>query len=279
MFDYRLQVNQQYGRDRLADRIIAALEAAGKNVEQLTRADLSTFDEFHIGGLPETRNLAARIPEFKPGAKVLDIGSGLGGPARTLAAEYGCEVVGLDLTAEFCDAATRLTELVGLSDHVTFQQGDALDMPFDDNSFDVVWTQFTCMNIEDKQRLYAQAQRVLRNEGYLAFHEVMAGDEPDLIFPVFWADSEHINYLQPPGTIQQRLEQQGFQQADWADLTQYSINWFENMLEQRKKNSGKPPLGFNVFVGEDTPRKAANVIQNLRERRAVVAQAVYQAKN
>ena len=276
MAAYDHQVNQQYGRHSLSDQIIAALEAAGKDIDHLTRDDLSTFDEFHIGGLQETRNLAERIPDFRPGMRVLDIGSGLGGPARTLAAEYGCEVVGLDLTEEFCEAAARLTDLVGLSDRVTFQHGDALDMPFEDYSFDVVWTQFAGMNIEDKHGLYAQCRRVLRDGGCFAFHEVLAGNTPDLIYPVFWADTAEINHLRSPDVMQQTLEAVGFRQVEWVDLTQYSTDWFEKMLAARKNTTEKPPLGFNVFVGESTPQKAANVIQNLQEGRVRVVQAVYQ---
>lgn len=278
MSDYSPKVNKQYGRDNLADQIIAALKNDGKDITKLTRADLSTFDEFHIGGLVETRNLVNKIPNFKKGYKVLDVGSGLGGPARTLADEFECEVVGLDLTVEFCNAATKLTELVGLSDKVNFKQGNALDMPFEDNSFDVVWTQFAGMNIDDKLRLYEQCFRVLRDGGYLAFHEVMAGEKEGLIFPVFWADNDDVNFLQPIDTVQTILTDIGFEQVEWLDLTQYSYEWFEKMIEQRKQQTEKPPLGFNVFVGEDTPLKAQNIINNLREKHITVAQAVYQAK-
>jgi len=213
MSDYSPQVNKQYSRDNLADQIITPLKNDGKDIDNLTRADLSTFDEFHIGGVVESRNLVSKIPDFNADCKVLDVGSGLGGLARTLADEFGCTVVGLDLTVEYVNVATKLTELVGLSDKVSFKQGNALDMPFEDNSFDVVWTQFAGMNIEDKQKLYAQCHRVLKDGGYLAFHEVMAGAKADLIFPVFWADTDEVNFLQPPETIQAILSDVGFEQV------------------------------------------------------------------
>jgi ubiquinone/menaquinone biosynthesis C-methylase UbiE len=273
MTTYRENINQQYGREKLGDQILSALAAAGIDTDNLTRADLGAFDEFHIGGRAETRKLASRVPNLGPGMRVLDVGSGIGGPARTLADEFGCEVVGLDLTEAYCKAAKTLTQRIGLSDKVTFQHGDALDMPFEDDRFDVVWTQFAGMNIQDKARFYAECNRVLRKDGFFAFHEVMDGPTPDLIFPVFWANSDDVNFLHPPESIQQALAESGFQQHEWVDLTEHSTDWFENMLV---KTSNQPPkVGFNVFVGEDTPQKAANIIENLRDGRIIVVQAIY----
>ncbi len=271
------KVNKQYGRDNLPDQILTALGNAGKDLDNLTRADLGTFDEFHIGGLAETRILISKIPDFQQGSKVLDMGSGLGGPARTLADEFDCEVVGIDLTQEYVKAATVLTERVGLSDKITFKQGDVLDMPFEDNSFDVVWTQFVGMNIEAKQTFYEQAYRVVRDGGYLAFHEVMAGENDGLIFPVFWADVAEVNHLRSPETVQEILADVGFEQIEWVDLTQASVEFFEKMLTARKQQTEKPPLGFNIFVGEETPLKAQNIIKNLDAGHIKVVQGIYKA--
>lgn len=271
-------LNQQYSRDHLVDQILDALKRDGKDLDNLTRADLSTFDEFHIGGIAETRNLIDRIPNFKNGCKVLDMGSGLGGPARTLADEFGCDVVGIDLTADYVDVATKLTELVGLSDKATFKQGSVTDMPVADDSFDVVWTQFVGMNIEDKQKFYEEAYRVCKDGGYLAFHEVLAGEKDGLITPVFWADTVDVNFLRSPEAIQKLLSDIGFEQIAWVDLTQYSSEWFKQMIERRKQQTEKPPLGFNIFVGDQTPIKAQNIVNNLRENHITVFQAVYQAK-
>ena len=181
--------------------------------------------------------------------------------------------MGLDLTEEYSKAAATLTEKTGLSDKVAFRHGNALDMPFDDDSFDVVWTQFAGMNIDDKQRLYEQCFRVLRKDGFLAFHEVLDGPTPGTVFPVFWADADDVNFLQPQESIQNTLEQIGFQQHEWVDLTAHSVEWFENMLTSAAQRP--QALGFKVFVGESTPQKAANVITNLREGRVTVVQAVY----
>jgi ubiquinone/menaquinone biosynthesis C-methylase UbiE len=207
--------------------------------------------------------------------QVLDVGSGLGGPARTLAAEFGCSVTGIDLTEEFCRAAEMLTERVGLSDKVKFNVGSALEMPFDNNSFDVVWTQFAGMNIADKDKLYAEFRRVLRPGGVLALHEVMAGTVSDLHYPNFWANEPTLNFLRQPDEVHQLLVSAGFQEIHWIDLTQHSFEWFRAMLASRPANE-KPPLGFQVFIADSVQQKAVNIIRNLEEKRVTVMQAVFE---
>jgi ubiquinone/menaquinone biosynthesis C-methylase UbiE len=276
MDGYSTSVNRQYGQDDLSTRILTALQNAGRNIDQLTREDLLTFDEFHIGGIAETRNLA-KSAGLRAGMHVLDVGSGLGGPARTLAAEFGCSVTGLDLTEEFCRAAAMLTERVGLSDKVTFKVGNALEMPFDDNSFDVVWTQFVGMNIADKETLYSEFRRVLRLGGVLALHEVMAVASRDLHYPNFWANEPSLSFLSQPDEVRQLLASTGFDGVSWIDLTQCSFEWFRAMLASRAANNN-PPLGFQVFIADSVQQKAANVIRNLEENRVTVIQATWELR-
>ncbi len=271
--NYHQSVNQHYGQPDLKAKVLAALQNAGKNIDALTRDDLKAFDEFHFGGIVETRNLA-ELADLKSEIQLLDVGSGLGGPARTLAAEFGCHVTGLDLTEEFCQAAEMLTERVGLADRITFQQGNALDMPFEDNHFDVVWTQFTGMNIEDKPLLYSQIRRVLKNGGILAIHEVMAGSVHDLHYPVFWTNNPALNYLRSPQDIRQLLTERGFEAVAWKDLTKHSAEMFHGLIE-RANQTEPPPLGLNIFISDSLPQKTANVLRNLEENRISVIQAVF----
>jgi ubiquinone/menaquinone biosynthesis C-methylase UbiE len=125
------------------------------------------------------------------------VGGGIGGPARTLAAEFGCTVTVLDLTEAYC----RLGELTGLSDRVSFRHGSAYDMPLGDGGFDVAWTQHSSMNMEDKERLYAEIRRVLRPGGTLVLHEVVAGPVQPVQFPVPWASDPSISFLRAPEEI------------------------------------------------------------------------------
>src|SRR5688572_25709446 len=150
-------VNEHYGLQDLGTALIEALRAEGKDPDNLSHQDLAMADHFHSRGKEATLELA-RMADLKPGQSVLDIGGGIGGPARVLAAEFGCVVTVLDLTEEYCRVGEMLTERTGLSDKVTFKVGNALDMPFPDASFDVAWTQHSSMNIADKESLYSEAQ-------------------------------------------------------------------------------------------------------------------------
>ena len=153
-------VETHYGRSDLGEAILAALKAAGKDLDHLTPDDLAPIDEFHGGQRPATIRLAELVG-FTGTERVLDVGSGLGGPSRYLAWHYGCRVSGVDLTAEFVRIAEMLTRLTRLTDKADFRHGNALELPFEDMSFDVVWSQNAAMNIADRDRLYREMRRVL----------------------------------------------------------------------------------------------------------------------
>ena len=273
MSAYAESISQYYGQPDLGATILAALERAGKDIERLTRDDLAPFEEFHIRGRAATRELAAAAG-LREGMAVLDVGSGIGGPARTLAAEFGCQVTGLDLTEEYCRAAEMLTARVGLGDKVTVRHGNALEMPFDDQTFDQVWMQHTWMNIENKERLFGEIRRLLRPGGRLALYEIFAGSVAPPHFPVPWADDPAISFLLPPEEARRLLGRAGFHELEWNDLTQPSMELFRQ-LRAAAGQGGPPPLGLHLII-DDFAEKAANVLRNLEEDRIVVAQAVYE---
>lgn len=270
-------LNEHYSQPQLIDRLLGALKQAGKDVNTLTREDIFTFDEFHIRGREATRELA-QAADLKEGLEVLDIGCGIGGPARTLAAEYGCMVVGLDLIDEYCRTATLLTERVGLQDRVRFQQGTALDLPFDDASFDVVWSQHVTMNIEDKRGMFAEIRRVLRPHGRLALHTICAGSQTPPYFPVPWANTPAISYLEPADDLYQLLIALGFTERVWQDVSEVSLAWFQQLVANMKTRSkdAPPPLGLNLLMGQTTPEKAVNVVRNLEEDRIKVVLGIFE---
>ena len=274
MSGYFEAINKHYGSHNLGLKILKSLADAGLNLDNLSREDLVSFEEFHIGGRGETRNLA-QMADLRKGVHVLDAGCGIGGPARTLAAEFGCKVTGLDLTLAYCDAATMLTARVNMAALVDFRHGSALEMPFDDGVFDVVWMQHISMNIEDKAALYREIRRVVRPGGRLVFHDIMAGDGSELHFPVFWTDKPSLNFLTGPEHIRQLLAECGFEQFHWEDVTERSIQWFEGNKTRLEKD-GPPPLGLDVIVGRNVPQKAANVSRNLVEGKIVAIQAGFE---
>jgi ubiquinone/menaquinone biosynthesis C-methylase UbiE len=187
-------IARHYSGGGLLDRLLAALDRAGKDIEHLTIDDTAPFDEFHSRRRKATEELAALL---RPAATdhVLDIGSGLGGPARYLTTTYHCRVSGVDLTDEFVIAATDLTRRTGLADQVDFRQGSALDIPFPDASFDLGWTQNVAMNIQDRARWYGEMRRVLKPGARLAIQDVVQGPGGPLHYPVNWADSPAISFL------------------------------------------------------------------------------------
>ncbi|MCM2251624.1 MAG: methyltransferase domain-containing protein [Ramlibacter sp.] len=265
-------LQQHYAARDVGAEILAALQKMGKDIARLTPADLAPIDEFHIRGRAATLELA-RAAGLDATKRVLDVGSGLGGPARNIAREFGCHVTGIDLTAEYCRAAQMLTERSGLAAQVEFLQGDALELPFADASFDVVWTEHVAMNIPDKARLYSEMRRVLKPGGTLAIYDVLAGPAGTVYFPVPWARVPETSFLSTPQELRRLLEQTGFQIADWADTTGQARSWFAALSEKIRKE-GLPSLGFHLLLGPEFREMAHNQRRNLDEDRIALAQIV-----
>ncbi len=274
MNNYAHAINEHYGKPQLVEKIHAFLKNEGKDIDSLTCDDLTAFDELHIGGRGETRNLA-KIVKISEGVEVLDVGSGVGGPARTLAGEFGAQVTGLDITEEFCRVARELTKRVGLADKTAFHHGSALEMPFADESFDIVWTQFASMNIHDRNTLYREMFRVLRPGGALAIHEVMGASDTPLKFPVLWAQESAISFVKPAEWVRQELATVGFREKLWNDMTEFSIRWFENKKHVAKSDESKK-ASKAVFGSDDLAERAGNVLYNMQEGSIVVIQTVWE---
>lgn len=274
--NYEQSINDHYGTENLEEIILTAFEEHGKDASSLTREDIAAVEEFHIRGRDATREMV-QLADIQEGTEVIDIGSGVGGPARTLAAEYGCSVTGVDLVEEYCRVAEAFTDRVGLSDRVTFRQGNALDLPFADASFDVAWLQHMTMNVEDKHQLMAEAHRVLRPDGRLALYEICAGPGGDTLFPVPWAEHAGLSFLATPDELKEHATSAGFEQVAWRDVTQKSLEWFKDELAKMKNRpaDAPTPLGLNLLIGESTPIKVKNLIRNIEEDRIRVVQAVY----
>jgi SAM-dependent methyltransferase len=141
---------------------------------------------------------------------VLDLGAGIGGPARGLAVRYGARVTALDATGRFCRANEALCEATGLADRVEVIHADALAPPFRDGAFDLVWTQAVLQNIPDKARLFAEAHRLLRPAGRLALFEPVALADRPLHFPVPWADHPSDSFLVTADELRDSVEAAGF---------------------------------------------------------------------
>ena len=265
-------IETHYTRADLGDVILAALANAGKDVNRLTPAELAPVDQFHIRGRVATLELAQAVG-LDDTKRVLDVGSGVGGTARALAAEFGCRVTGIDLTDEYCRAATLLTARTGLTHLVDYRQGDATCLPFDDQSFDVVWTEHVAMNIPDKGRLYREMHRVLKPGGTLAIYDVLAGACGPVHFPVPWARTPQTSFLVSPDELRALLDEACFEVSAWVDTTEAARTWFVALAEKIARE-GLPALGFHLLLGPDFREMAHNQGRNLQEGRIVLAQVV-----
>ena len=265
-------VGEHYGRGDLATRILETLLAAGKDPDALAPKDLTPVDQLHARGRAATLELA-RLAGIATGMRVLDVGGGLGGSARTLASEFGCAVEVLDLTEEFCRAGGVLTARTGLDDRVSFRHGNALEMPYPDAGFDAAWLQHSSMNIPDKERLYGEIHRVLRPGGRLALHEILAGPVSPIYFPVPWARDPTLSHLCPPEEVRSLLRETGFEELAWIDETTPALRWYQERLAALLTTP--PPLGPHVVFGDLFGEMFRNQVLNLSEGRISVIQALF----
>lgn len=270
-------VNAHYGGiEGIEDRIVAALITAGKDGNGLTIEDFALYDQLHTGGIQSSRALAT-LAVIAPGERFVDVGGGLGGPARMLAQEFGARVTVIDLTTGFIEAGAGLTARTGLTESVTFQHGDATAMPFPDGSFDVAWTQHATMNIAAKDRLYSEIFRVLRPGGRLVFHEIMAGAATPLIYPVPWAGDASISFVRSPDEIRAILRDLGFVETVWRDTTSNAVEGIRAQREQaaaaQASSSALPSR--EVVLGPNFAKGIAGLAQNLAESRVVTVMAVF----
>src|SRR2546430_7329974 len=257
-------VEAHYTSQSLSKTILAALKAAGKDLDHLTPDDLAPVDEFHGGQRPATIRLA-QLVGFTGSERVLDVGSGLGGPSRFLAWHCGCQVSGIDLTTEFVRVANLLTEKTGLVDRVDYRQGSALELPFEDTSFDVLWSQNMAMNIADRERLYREMRRVLKPGGKLALQEVAAGPGGPPHYPVQWARTPNISFLYLQSETREKLEMAGFRVLVWQDTTEPAL---AAAVARAGNAVGPPPaLGTHLILGDDWQPMFRNSARNLEERR------------
>ena len=274
MPSYEQSISDQYGQSDLSSKILTALQDAGKDIDSLTTNELSSFDQHHSGGLAATKELSSLVG-LREGIRVLDVGSGVGGPARTLATEYGCDVTGIDLTEEYCHAAEMLTARLGLEARVRFHCGSALDMPFDDGTFDVVWMQNSSMNIPDKENLYSEVRRVLRIGGSLATQDVLSGPVEPLYYPVPWAADSSLSSMIGAEDLRNLLGQLGFIESAWIDGTELAMKSAKERVAAASAESPSP-ISQVLFVNQDERETMENILRNYEEGRTLIVKSVFE---
>jgi SAM-dependent methyltransferase len=265
----------QYGAADFVARVEAVLQQAGLGEGIIPWQALAPLDQFHVGGMAATQALAERL-QVTPGASILDLGCGPGGPSRALAAGHGATVTGIDINPALIALATMLTRRTGIADRVSHITADATALPFAPESFDLAWTQHVAMNIADRHALYAGVHRVLRPGGRFALYDVVAGNAGPLHFPVPWARDPAASFLLTPDATRAVLEACGFEILTWADVTEAGRSWSQNQ-------AATPPdqlksLTLPLIMGPDFPARTANLRRNFDQGRARLLQAVMQRR-
>ena len=255
----------------LGDTLLNALAQAGLDPQALDVDDLAPLDEFHALGRAASLALA-ELADVQPGERVLDVGAGIGGPARFLAARYGAHVTALDATDRFCRAAELLTRGAGLADRVQIVCDDALALPFPDHSFDLAWTQALIQNVSDKAQLIAEMARVVRPGGRLAMFELVAGPGGPLEFPVPWGDQEEHSWLATPEAFRGLLDSGPLTLTTWNEGPA-ALETIVNAAQSVPAPPSEPQLGLHLLM-PDYEARMAGLARNVAQQKIVLVQAV-----
>lgn len=270
MADLAKIINSVYGSPETADQVLKAAAGTGHDIREVTPGMLSSMDELHAMGREATLRLG-KLAGFDDDTSVLDIGCGIGGAARTIAHAFGSRVTGIDLTEEFCRAATELSRAVGISELVEFRHGNALDLPFEAASFDGAVMIHMNMNIPDKATLFSEAARVLKPSGTLAMWEVCKGDDPgELVFPVPWSDDASSSFLVSHDEMNGLLETAGFSLERTENALAEIRAWSAAQGEAEARN--RVP-GLEVVI-KNFPEKQKNAVENAMNGRLSVIRVI-----
>ena len=261
-------ISAHYARGDPLGRLRAALLDDGVDPDHPTMEALAPYDHFHGRGLEATEELADLLTVAQ-GDHILDIGSGIGGPARYIAQRFGARITGIDLTAEFCEVARHLTTALGMEDRVDFKQGDALAMPFGDASFDGAYSMNVSMNIADKAAFYAEIHRVLRPGGWLVLSELAQGPGGAPAYPTPWARTADSSFLATPQQTREGLEAAGFAISSLRETTEQSLAFGARSRAMVERGEKPPHRAVSLIHGDIAQDAMANVARGLAESRIV----------
>jgi SAM-dependent methyltransferase len=267
------EIARHYGSAGIAARVLAALAEAQGPDTPVTVDGLAPLDQFHGRGPVATHELAALLQPQK-GERLLDIGSGIGGPARWIAAKFDCHVTGVDLTPDFCEAAEVLNAATGLADRVRILRGSALALPVPDGAFDAAYSQNVIMNIADKALFYREAFRALRPGGRLALANLCAGTGGEPYYPVPWATTRETSFLATPDEMQTELRAAGFEIADFRDTTAAAIAAQRRQRERLAAGEAPPRVAADIILGPRSREMQRNTLRNTEEGRCAIIEAL-----
>lgn len=258
-------IADHWGKGDVYSLILETMKLAGIDPSSVTIEQLAPVDHFHARGFPATVELADAL-SIRRGDRLVDIGCGLGGPARYFAKRFGCHVAGIDITAPFVDAANRLSALVGMEDVVACRHGDGQKLPYGDNSFDGGYTQHVTMNIPDRGAFFSEAFRVLKPGAFFALTEHGLGEVGDPHHPVPWSEDGSGAYLMRPADTIAALEDAGFSEIAATDIGEKHLKGYHSAIALAEKGEA-PVFGTHILLGKQAPQIVRNAARNIEERR------------
>jgi len=225
--------------------ILAKAEAAGANIEQLQAEDLWAFDQDHYGGLLAVDALAQALA-LDSKTQLLDLCSGMGGPARYIAIQYGCRIQGVDLNQSRVDGATELSRLTGLSEQLAFAQGDCCELPLADASFDRAMSQEAFLHIENRERLLSECRRVLIDSGKLGFTDWIGSDSLTTAHREKFASAFAAPRICSVDEYRSLLDEAGFEvehvnnlSDEWQDILRKRLEMFQSLEQETVARFGQ----------------------------------------
>jgi ubiquinone/menaquinone biosynthesis C-methylase UbiE len=258
-------ISEHWGTGDVYARIIKVMEAASISPEAVTVEQLAPLDHFHARGFPATVELADALP-IQRGHHIVDIGCGIGGPARYLAKRFGCRVSGVDITQPFVEAANKLTTLLKMERQVEIELGDGQHLPYGDAMFDGGYTQHVTMNIADRALFFGEAFRVVKPGAFFAVTEHGLGPEGSPHYPVPWSEDGSGSYLVRPADTVTYLKEAGFVDVKVEDTGAKYLHGYRRAIELAAQGA-LPPLGVHVLMGQTAPDKTRNAARNIEEGR------------
>ncbi|MCR9109942.1 class I SAM-dependent methyltransferase [Marivita sp. XM-24bin2] len=265
-------ISDHWGTGDVYARILETMKLAGIDPKTVTVEQLAPVDHFHARGFPATVELADALP-IKEGDRLIDIGCGIGGPARYFAKRFNCHVDGIDITAPFVDAANKLSALVGLEALVACRHGDGQNLPFPDATFDGGYAQHVTMNVPDRNLFFQEAFRVLKPGAFFALTEHGLGEVGAPHHPVPWSQDGSGAFLMRPADTIAALQDTGFTRINVTETGEKYLQGYERAIELAKTGD-MPVFGSHILLGKLAPQIVQNAARNIEERRTQPIQVV-----
>ncbi|MDC1375490.1 methyltransferase domain-containing protein [bacterium] len=266
------EVEAFWTRGDIHSRIHSAMTKANLIDKKLEIEELFPIDQYHARGIAATIDLGKRMP-IKKHQCILDIGCGLGGPARYYAKEFECIITGIDITPSFVEIGNEFNKITSMSNKVELKVGDGEILDFKSEIFDGAYSQHVTMNVSDRKKFFSEAFRVLKKGSFFAFTEHGLGKEGNPIFPLPWANTEKMSFLLPPEKTISLLKEIGFSNIEIIETGDKYISGYKKLTNPLPKKEN-PILGIHVIGGESMKERSINSMKSINENRTLPFEVV-----